>query len=236
MEKVLLLEAKYRDALGAIRGHAGLKAAVDKELIWLRGITVGATADKGIRSIPVLRSYTLDSNDRLFPEGCRTPTQKLPVLEWMPIKQFLPVTAPVSAMPGSISGNMRVTLSRSGEAKEDYALLVNLTDWRYYAETAPDVRLRQLSFAVPDKGKALICGKPLPNIPGVAYWLNGQMLLPAGFDFDPPIIAGLIAEQQSANEQVFMLFNADGNWQLIPFAVFQPAKRSAIRLTEISHE
>jgi len=118
--------------------------------------------------------------------------------------------------------------------KDNFALLVSLTEWKTYAETAPETRLKQLRFAVSAEAKVLIYGQPLPNLPGKAYWQSGAMLLPAGFDFDPPLIGNLIAQQRE--QQAFMLFNADGNWQEIPLSAFEPAKRSAIRLTRVEHD
>jgi len=231
MEKVLVLEEKYREALGAVRGITGLKAASDGELIWLKGITMHNASNKPISSLPVLHSYTLNENELLFPEGSKTPTQKLPVFEWMQIKQFVPVTMPVSAMPGSSPPTTTITLSRTELIKETHALLVNLSAWKTYAESAPETRLRPLQFAVSAQNEALIYGQPLPNIPGQAYWLNGQMLLPAGYDFDPPIVARLIAAQQAEDQPAFMLFNSDGSWQLITYNMFKPARRSTVRLT-----
>jgi hypothetical protein len=235
MEKVLVIEAKYREALSAVRGVTGLKAAGDGEFIWLWGITAGDTTNKLIVSLPILYSYTLNETGLLFPDGSKTPTKKLPDFDWMPIKKFMPVTMPVSAMPGSAPAKMAVVLSRTGQIKETYALLVTLSDWKIYADSAPETRLRQLSFAVSAYGETLIYGQPLPNIPGRAYWRRGQMLLPAGFDFDPPVTAELIAVQLNGDQSAFMLFGADGNWQNIPLAAFQSARRSAVRLTVIDN-
>jgi len=235
MEKVLVLEEKYREALGAVRNITALKAAADGELIWLRGITTHNATHALISSLPVVQSYTLNQNELLFPHGSKTPTKKLPIFEWIPIKQFMPVTMPVSAMPGSAPPKTTITLNRTELIKETHALLVNLSDWKIYAESAPETRLRPLQFAVSAKNEALIYGQPLPNIPGMAYWLNGQMLLPAGFDFNPPVLAALISAQLKEDKPAFMLFDANGTWQHIPLAAFQPAKRSAIHLTGTNH-
>lgn len=236
MEKVLVIESKYSEFLATLRSLPGLKVATENNVIWLRGITTGNESDKQTCSLPVLQAYTLGQESLLFPMGKRTPTKKLSELNWQPIAQFLPVTLPVSAMPGKLATSIPVKLKRSAIVKENFALKIKLGEWKVYAETAPQTRLNQLHFAVSARGEVLVYGQPLPNLPGEAYWRSESMLLPAGFDFDPPLIANLIAPQQQPEQEAFMLFEPDGNWQEIPLSVFRPAKRSAIRLTRIEHD
>jgi hypothetical protein len=236
MEKVLAIELKYSDLFAALRSLPGLRVATEDNVIWLRGITTGNDSDKLTRSLPVLYTYTLGQDSLLFPVGKRTPTKKLPELNWLPIRQFIPVTLPVSALPGKLNTSIPVTLKRSGKVRENFALKVKLAEWKVYAETAPQTRLNQLHFAVSAKGEVLVYGQPLPNLPGEAYWRLESMLLPAGFDFDPPVIAKLIASKHESGQEIFMLFEPGGHWQEIPISVFKPAKRSAIRLTRIEHD
>jgi hypothetical protein len=236
MEKVLVIELKYSDLLGAIRSIPGLKVATEDNVIWLRGIKIESESDKLTCSLPVLHAYTLGQDGLLFPAGKRTPTKKLPELSWQPIRQFISVKLPISAMPGKLTTSMPVTLKRSVIVKESFALKISLTKWKIYAETAPQTRLNQLRFAVSAKAEVLVYGNPLPNLPGKTYWLSGNILLPAGHDFAPPVISNLIATEQQHEQQKFMLFEPDGNWQEVPLSAFQPAKRSAIRLTCIEHE
>lgn len=236
MEKVLVIELKYSDLLAAVRRLPGLRVATENNVIWLRGITTGGESDKQTSPLPVLHAYTLGQENLLFPMGKRTPIKKLPELSWQPIRQFLPVTLPVSAMPGKLTTSIPVTLKRSAIVKENFALKIKLAEWKVYAETAPQTRLNQLHFAVSAKDEVLVYGQPLPNLPGEAYWRSESILLPAGFDFDPPLIAKLIASKHERGQEIFMLFEPGVHWQEIPLSVFKPAKRSAIRLTRIEHD
>jgi hypothetical protein len=234
-ELVLVLELRYAHTLGAVRGIPGLKAATDDDgFIWLRGITISANPDATLSSLPVEFIYTLDKDDRLFPAGSLTPTGKLKPLNWQPIKTFIPVKMPVSAMPGRAPAQIPLQLSRSGQIQEPFALLVTLDDWKTYAETAPLTRLGRLRFAVSAAGNTLITGSPLPLLKGQAYWQNGYMLLPLGFDFDPPVIAGLLAEAMGSGKDNYILFDVNGGYELIPIADFVPVTRSAVRLTRIA--
>ncbi|EHQ24572.1 hypothetical protein [Mucilaginibacter paludis] len=229
-EKLIVLEERYRPALGALRGISGLQAAADGKQIWLRGLAAAGSPDKLTASIPVLRWYMMDQQELLFLFGAQTPVGKLPTLNWQPLMAFIPVELPVSAMPGTVKSKMALTLSRSAQVMEPHALVTGLPGWKAYAETAPGVRLAQLQFAVSAKGQVLIMGKPLPAIAGQPYWLNRQMLLPTGFDFNPPAIAALL-NPEAAEPEFLMLFDSDGQWEEVPLSAFKPARRSAVRLS-----
>jgi hypothetical protein len=233
-ELVLVLESRYVDTLGAVRGIPGLKAAIDEDNIWLRGIAPAAKPDALLASLPIIQSYVLDTEDRLFPAGSLTPTGKLKPLDWQLIKTFIPVKMPVSAIPGTAQAKIQLQLSRSGRMQESFAMLVSLDDWKAYAETAPLTRLSRLQFAVSSSGDTLITGSPLPLLKGKGYWQSGQMLLPLGFDFDPPAIAALIADALTANNDHYLLFDTDGGAEYIPIADFVLATRSAVRLSRIA--
>lgn len=233
-EQVLVLEARYIEALGAVRGIAGLQAALDGGEVWLKGITPAAKPDVLLASLPFVHSYLLDEEDRLFPAGGLTPVGKLKQLAWQPIKTFIPVTMPVSAMPGAVTDKIQLRLSRSAQVQEPFAMLVKLDDWKNYAETAPLTRLGRLQFAVSSSGDTLVTGSPLPLLKGRSYWQNGQMLLPLGFDFDPPVIATLVAPALNADNHHYILFDIDGGYENIPVTDFVQATRSAVRLTRIA--
>lgn len=235
MEKILVLEAKYKAALAAVRGIGGLKAAEAEGLIWLRGIFEEDKTDPLIAGLPAVSVYTLDGDGLLFPAGKPTPVAKLPMLEWQPIKIFLPVSMPVSAMPGRVAGQMELRLGRSSVEREPFALLCTLPDWKAYADTAPETRLRPLRFAVSAQGQVLVLGQPLPNVTGKLYWAQGQLLLPAGLDLEPPLLGELLPVALNVGADELVLFSADASWQRIPVGSFQPARRSAVRLTLVDH-
>lgn len=232
-EGVVLMEAKYIDTLYVIREIPGLKAADDDGYIWVRGIVPNAEPDQRILALPLFASYTLDEQERLFPAGGITPVGLLKALNWIPIKEFLTVEMPVSALPGATQAKIKIRLTRSSTVRESHALLTGLADWKNYAETAPQIRLKQLCFAVSGDGEALITGDPLPAIPGRRFWLNHQLLIPEGFDFDPPVIGDLANAQINTDDPSLALFNSDGSWQQIPLSNFKEATRSAIRLTNV---
>jgi hypothetical protein len=103
--------------------------------------------------------------------------------------------------------------------------------WQQYAATAPEVRLLGLRFAASANDQVLVLGTPLPPVPGKEYWSTHDLLLPAGFDFELPLAAGLLAAKLNPRNDAVLRFGPDGSWEKIPKEALVPASRSAARLT-----
>lgn len=226
-ESVILVKNKYRDRLGSIRNVPGWKAAADETEIWLKGPVSNGAFQNALSSLPAEANYFMDDDSLLFPVGKQTPVRILRELDWQNLRDFLPLEMPVSAMPGETGVKVQIKLVRSALEQEAYVLKIQLKDWKIYVETAPDIRLQQLRFAVSGSQEVLVMGNPLPAIKGQRYWRNKNLLLPAGFDFDPPVLADLLP---AAGDLV--LFDEQGNRERIPAAAFAAAERATIRLLD----
>lgn len=230
-ELIIVLSQADKAALGSVRCLPGLQAAEEEGFIWVRGVNALEAIDLRIRQLPGLHTYTLDADNNLFPPGGVTPVAKLQPLKWIPISEYITVKLPVSALPGKVHLQHTIRLAPSARSQEGNALLTDLVTWKAYAETAPLVRLQQTRFAVSEKNKVLIIGNPLPALPGREYVLQDTLLLPCGFEFDPPAISELVVERLDPSKQLLLLFDTDGSWEELPIKAFIPATRSAIRLT-----
>jgi hypothetical protein len=109
--------------------------------------------------------------------------------------------------------------------------VTSLSVWQQYAATAPEVRLLGLRFAASANDQVLVLGTPLPPVPGKEYWSTHDLLLPAGFDFELPLAAGLLAAKLNPCNDAVLRFGTDGSWEKIPKEALVPASRSAARLT-----
>jgi hypothetical protein len=231
-ERILVLAEAQRAALGTVRDQPGLRAAdTDAGQLWLRGLPATGPLPLALRQLPALASYEADAEGRLFPGGRPTPTGRLPLLAWQPIQAFIPLALPTAALPGRPPAPVPVQLLPSAAPRPSAALLTTLAALKSYAEAAPAVRLAGLRFAVSARGQALVMGTPLPPLPGQEYWLSAGLLLPAGFDFDVPLVAMLLAGQQVAAPEDVLLFFADGQYEVIAAAQLHRLTRSALRLT-----
>lgn len=231
-ELIIVLSQADKAALGSVRCLPGLQAAEDEGFIWVRGINTLDNIDLRIRQLPGLHTYTLDADNNLFPPGGLTPVAKLKPLKWVPVAEYITVKLPVSALPGKVSLQHIIKLMPSGRSQEGNVLLTDLATWKTYAETAPLVRLQQTRFAVSENNKVLVMGTPLPALPGREYMLQDTLLLPCGFEFDPPVISELVIARLDPSKESLLLFDTDGTWEKVPKNAFMPSTRSAIRLTE----
>jgi hypothetical protein len=234
-ELIIVLSQTDKAALGSVRCLPGLQAADDDGFIWVRGIPVQQETDLRIRQLPGLHTYMLDADNNLFPPGGLTPVGKLKSLNWEPLSSFITVKLPVSALPGKISQQHVIRLVPSGRSQESNALLTDHNIWKAYGEKAPLVRLQQTRFAVSENNNVLIVGTPLPALPGKEFVLQETLLLPAGFEFDPPVISALIVNRLNPSKEALLLFDIDGTWEKIPKESFVASTRSAIRSTKGRH-
>jgi len=231
-ELIIVLSQTDKAALASVRCLPGLMAAEKEGSIWLRGIDANKEIDLRIRQLPGLHTYTLDADDYLFPTLGLTPIGKLQPMNWVPLSTYISVTLPVSALPGKIDQLFVVKLVPSKQSQPGNALLTDLHTWKAYGETTPLVRLQQTRFAVSEEDKVLIIGEPLPALPGKEYVLQDRLLIPLGFEFDPPVISSLIGSQYNSDNDSLLLFHTDSTWEEIPKDAFVQTTRSAIRLTE----
>lgn len=232
-EYIVVLAEKDAEALGQIRCFPGLQAAAREGHIWLRGIVAKTQPPVLIRQLPALQTFLLGPGEQLFPIGGLTPTSLLPPLDWQALPAFLPAELPVSALPGSIGERVPLRIVASGRAEKGAALLTGWPVWAAYVEKAPAVRLQGLRFAASERSQALITGDILPPLPGREYWLQAGLLLPAGFDFEFPVLAELIRKKYNPENATVLIFDENGAFEKIDRNLFAPATRSAIRMTQI---
>ena len=233
-ERVLVLAQSDREALGNVRALPGLQVAAAQGQLWLRGLPATGPLPLAVRALPATAAYTLDAQGRLFPLGSLTPTAQLPALAWQPIHEALPLELLTAALPAQGAPRYRVQLVPSARPEPGAALLTTLAAWQKCAETAPEIRLRGLRFAVAADQRVLLLGTPLPPIPGQEYWLQERLPLPAGYDFEAPLLAPLLTQQLNPAGDAVLLMAADGSWERVPNAHLIPVTRGAVRLTVAS--
>lgn len=226
---VLVLEEKYQDYIGNIRTIEGWLACKQEDLIWLKGPLNSGPNQLAISSLPVLASYELDEQNHLFPKNRSTPVKQLEDWEWEKLSDFVSVEMPISALPAQQVAPVPVSLLRNENPYPAYALQTDFAVWKNYVNEAPLVRLQALKFVVSSLGEVLIIGEPLPPIPGKSYWLNEHLLVPAGFNLDPPFLGQLLNQKLKGQTPSYILFNEKGVQNTIPLDFFQPADRAVVR-------
>ena len=233
-EFLLKLDIKNKESLGAVRCMEGLQAAEEGNCIWIRGINALLEMDKELLRLPATNTFIIDEENNLFLPGGLTPVAILKPLEWTSLTGFITVEAPTAALPGKTNDKVKLKIIPSAIVRKGAAILTTLDVWKQYAETASETRLFATRFAVSEKNKVLIMGDPLPSLPGIEYWQTGNVLLPAGYDFEFSIMEEFVNKKLNENKSSVILFDKDGSWQKIDKSFFVISKRSAIRLTALN--
>lgn len=229
-EIVITIALKDKELLGNVRTLPGLSSREVDDIIYVRGIPENPSIR--IKKLPTLNTYTLSKSGELFPIGKSTPVAVISDLQWIPLQEYIDVEPPVSALPGTTDRKYSMALLPSNSERKGTAILTTLDIWKNYAESAPDIRLEKLSFAVSEQKKVLIMGNPLPAIPGQEFWASERFLIPCGFDFEFPILKELFQKKFIQAHSDRILLSSDGNIEIIPDYNFVKATRSAIRLTK----
>jgi len=225
-ESVITLLPAAITTLARLRTRADMVAAWHQEQIWVKGM-----ADNAFRQLPALRTWKLDAANRLFASGALTPDCTLPELEWQSLADFIPVSLPASGLPALATVKHAVKLAPCESTEESFAILTEMHILESYIAGAPQVRLRHLRFAASARAQVLVAGVPMPSIPGISYTLKDRILMPAGYDFDPPAIRPLVTEKLEAARTHYLLFHVSGQYEMIPDTSFVHVTRSAVRLT-----
>lgn len=228
---IFKLAKKDRPALAKLRCSPGLEAAEDGDWIWLKAVAQGKEPPVEILQLPLVQTYKLDDQNRLFLKEALTPIRQGPSVDWRPLTVLIPLEIPASAMPGKVGEGYQIQLVPSEEGHVGDALLTDWNTWKNYADGAPLVRLDQLQFAVAENKKVLVLGQPLPPIPGREYWVQHHNLLPCGFNFKIPLVAKLLMQRLNEYQDAFLLFDVSGSCQKIEVENIVQASRSAVRLT-----
>ncbi|WP_440133369.1 hypothetical protein [Chitinophaga sancti] len=225
-ESVITLLPADIKVLAQLRTRTDMMAAWYQDQIWVKGM-----ADHAFRQLPALRTWKLDAFNRLFVHGALTPDLPLPGLEWQPLTEFIPVSLPASGLPAYVTSKHAVKLAPCQRDEESFAILTEMRVLETYIASAPQIRLRHLRFAASANARVLVAGVPLPPIPGTSYTLRDRLLMPAGYDFDPPVIRSLLIEKMEAARTHFLLFHVNGQYEMLPDTSFLHVTRSAVRLT-----
>jgi hypothetical protein len=128
-------------------------------------------------------------------------------------------------------GSVPLRIVRSTEERPIALLMTSLDDWREFALKAPEIRLRQLRFAVDEAGNVVVRGKPLPPLPGRQFVLHGNVAVQAGFTWEPAVSADVLSRRLGLSADALALFHEDGTFSRIEAEQFVPATRSAVRET-----
>jgi hypothetical protein len=236
---VIRVASSDAGSLAPLRLTRGIEVAEKEAFIWVRGAN-DEKLERLVRALPAVARYELTSGNRLRNFESRIPSETLPALNWQPVNTWLRVQMPSSSLEGRFTERdtaantpspVSIRIARSAEERPIALLMTSLAEWREFALNAPDIRLRQLRFAVDGAGNVAVRGKPLPPLPGRQFVLNGNIAVQAGFAWEPAVSADVLSRRLGLSADALALFHEDGTFSRIEDEQFVPATRSAVRET-----
>lgn len=225
---ILAIEHKHRDYLGNIRQWSNLKIASNEGMIWIKDLTNKQIESIEIKSIPYKQIYNIKEN-KLFPLGSNLPSLKAPSLLWTPIEIGLPIKLP---KPNHNYFGAQETISinivQSDKEYEPCAIITTASSLGAYIETAPAIRLKNLTWIILEQSKILILGNPIIPIKGDTYWSTNNFLLPTGHNFESDFLAVVISAKINQPNK-WIIWNIDSTYFEVPKNIFTPLTISSFR-------
>jgi MoxR-vWA-beta-propeller ternary system domain bpX2 len=207
--------ASNKAHLGAIRHWQNLKIAFDGNNIWVKDFTAKQLEAREVRTIPNKRLYYAQQG-KLFPINSLLPNRNVPSLLWMGIERGLPVQLPALNLHYfGIQEKIAFKLVRNDAEKDAFAMVTSLKILGNYIETAPAIRLQTLKWAILSDENCMILGKPVLPIQGEILWKKKHFLVPAGHDFELPVLEEKMDQLLNPTGQYWVVWDAEGNYYLL---------------------
>ena len=227
----LCIAAEHIEYLGAIRHWNNLQVGVEGALIWIKDLTGKQVDAVEVKSIPYKELYHA-SGGQLFLLGSLLPHRNIPSLHWAPVEKGLPVRLPAfNHNYFGIHDKIAARLVFSAQEKEACALVVALENLKTYMETAPAVRLQNLSWALADNEKAIILGTPLLPLQGDPFWCSGDFLLPAGYALELHALAGTLNELINPDRKCWIVWNGKSEYWKLGKGLLRPLSIGSFRVS-----
>lgn len=228
----LKVPMEHQSDLSRIRHWSNLKAAIDKDIIWIKDLDYNQVHSIEVRSIPFRTAY-YEKGNRLFLLDRNLPELIVPSMLWTPIDRAFPARIP--ALNHNLFGTqerIQVTFATRNVESETVAMVTTRQVLEGYMYTAPAIRLEKIRWALLQDGRVFLLGMPPLPVPGDTYWSRKDQLLPTGFDFELHILSDLIQKKVNPGRDNWVLWKSEGpSYQLIPKAGVVPLSRSSFRLS-----
>lgn len=225
------LDAGLITALDRLRLTPGLEACVVGTWCWVKGDNAISAAACTQAGVPWFNFYEAAPDGLLFEPGRTLPSAALPAGNWEALARFLAPEAPAAALPGHLRDRALFELRRASRPQAAEYLCLTTGAWHDFATAAPAVRLHPLKFVLNEpKGLALICGRPLPSLPGQHYYALDGLIMPCGWEPGVALQPATLAAWLRLEAGEMALLEENGTFSRIPAAAWSGADRSVVRL------
>lgn len=222
-------------ALMPLRLAPGIELGEDGESLWLRSRRGDDTLRAALRALPAVARFDWLPENRLRPAGAWLGAERLPELQWYPLREWLRLAFPPARLPADTPPPVLLELVASSCERTANARLLLLDAWLEWARSAPTLRLGKLRFAASSEGHCLVLGSPLPPLPGRACVEEHGVVVPAGLAWRPAVPASLVRRVVGAPEGALVWWDEAGA-RVLGSELFVAATRTAIAATRAARD
>lgn len=226
------IAAAEEASLYAIRHWNNLTVAFDGDTIWIKGFSGEQALSPHLKQIPFIDLYE-QRDGLLFKRGKLVPERKMPGgLLWNPLERAFPLSlGEVNHNFFGITQKIQVRIVPAAAEQTATALLTDMGTAEDYITRSAAVRLQPLNWCRMEN-RAFITGTPLLSIPGTAYWYNNGNFIPAGYDFEFPVLAKSIYQRLDSERSNNIIWFTDSSYLLLPVKNLVPLSISSFRLSK----
>jgi hypothetical protein len=225
------LPAADSGAAAVLRLEPGIEALETADALWLQGTTSDERIDLWLRQLPGAARFAVLADGQLCPEGKRLPQGRVPPGPWTSLRSLVAVEMPVSSLAAILPERIPFQCVRNSIVEEADVLVTSLKDWQTFGCSAPQIRLRRLTFAVSSDGRVILRGRPVPSIAGARFYERAGIALACGWGWPRWLDTKTVRAALDIDPNDLALCSPEGTWESIPGDQFVRATRSAIRLS-----
>jgi hypothetical protein len=218
-------------AVARLRRHGPLGISPQADAIWLRGNQLNEALDRDLRLIPGSRRFRVLHDGQLIAEGSLVPLGYVPKEPWHLLGEWLELAFPEATTARMERPRVQLQLVPSARMGEQSLLETTLAHWAEYVSTAPQWRIDRWSYVAIAGGAALVRGLQLPPLPGTQWVIFGNIAVPAGYHWNPPVEASVLTQLLQLAEHDLALLRPAGTWERINSGDWVKATRSSVRRT-----
>lgn len=231
----LVLDEAHKDNLAAIRPWQNLKLAYDQQQIWIRDLTYVQIESAEVKCIPYKTIY-YERNGKLCLYNSLLPERHVPSLLWTPIERALPVKLPsFNHNYFGIEEKVALQLIPSDMEYEAEVMITDVATLKHYLETAPSIRLEQLTWVLLNNDQVFLAGAPFLPLDGKVYWRKDHFIIPTGFEFEFDMLCPTMNELLNPDNDSWIVWHTDNTYALIEKNDLQPLSLGSFRATYHKH-
>lgn len=227
---VLIIPLEQKNQLYSIRHWENLKLANKENFCYVKDFSEVQIQSVLIKQMTSVKVY-LEKEQLLFPIKALIPELKMPLgLLWSPIAIALPLDRiKYNHNYFGIQEKVDLKLIKSDLPQVSKALIVEYETLKNYIETAPEVRLINLTWCRINE-KIIVFGEPLLPIKGESNWLKHNIYLPNGYTFEYESLFKTLSNLLANNDEIIFYLN-DYEYIKIPKHHIKPLTIGSFRLT-----